>query len=214
MRRKHDICRRFGGAPQAGAFKFSPASLQLRPSRATLPFTGESYVLQVRADRALRSSTSSTASSSASNAATKAAAPGLGSYDDFIQQARENPTVQQARGRPPACAAPEGQGVPKVNTGSRDPLRECMAANDVNAASAKAKQVKSLALQPKVPDTAQASKRSELLDYKQQAIQRERAKQLRKQSAIKIQSFVRGWLRLRTARADAIKEDEEDQVRA
>lgn len=169
--------------------------------------------MQVRANRALRSSTSSTASSSASNAATNA--PGLGSYDDFIQKASETFTA-----RPTACAAPEGQIVPKSNGANRDPLRERMLANDVSAASGKAaKQLKSVAKQAKVggtaPPGAGGGKRSELLNYKQQAIQRERVKQLRKQSVIKIQSFVRGWLRLRSAQSSAALIDaESDQVRA
>jgi hypothetical protein len=52
-----------------------------------------------------------------------------------------------------------------------------------------------------VQASVQAERRSELLNYKEQAIERERKKQLRKESAVKVQNFFRRWLRRRAVSA-------------
>jgi len=52
-----------------------------------------------------------------------------------------------------------------------------------------------------VQASVQAERRSELLNYKEQAIERERKKQLRKESAVKVQNFFRRWLRRRAISA-------------
>jgi len=181
--------------------------------------TDTHFPTQVRADRALRSSKNGErqAHGAVRAVAPAAALSGTGSYDAFIQAPSNSRPVCAAPANLPLRSAPSDvvgtdlSVVPKaISDGGRGILRERMAANDlggaepalIRGASKPAKVWEGAAGPPKVPAaTVQAGRRSELLDYKQQAIEREKAKELRKQCAIKIQ---RWWRRVRDALAPSL----------
>ena len=143
---------------------------------------------QVRADRAVRSSTGRAACSRPHTSAAASAASsvcGLGTYDDFIKE-------EQADRAAPGPAELR-------DSWRRNPLRERQDSNFPRVDGPVARQMVKSAQQraplPRASVAGNVGSRSELLDYKQQAIKREQEKHLRKQSAIKIQSCFRQWLR-------------------
>ena len=157
--------------------------------------------MQVRADRALRSSTSS-ASLGAPDAVAKSAASrvSLGSYDEFVQ----GPACRHGSQDGANLDLPTSTARTGASSERRGPLRERMAANGVRAAVHAPHNVeqitapeKACAMQKHGDARPLQVSRSELLDYKEQAIERERKKLLRKQSAVKVQNCFRRWLRSR-----------------